>query len=97
MKTLTDVIVVKRDPLCDRSKGGIILLSEQFKNEERGVYWGTVLVAGPKCRILREGDRVAFARTTYVKYDSGIHGEVCGLHEADVLVMVEPSVANVPN
>ena len=90
MKTLTDIVVVKRDPLAEKSKGGIYFPESVLKNEEKGIYLGTILVAGPDCKVLKVGDRVAFARSTYVLYTCDEYGEVCGLHESDVLYALNP-------
>jgi co-chaperonin GroES (HSP10) len=88
MVTLTDIVVIKRDPL--KEKIGSIFIPECVKsNEERGIYTGSVVVAGPKCREVKVGDRVFFARTTYVLYQTEEFGEVAGLHESDILGVIE--------
>jgi co-chaperonin GroES (HSP10) len=88
METLSDIIQVIRDPLIDRTKSGIFIPVETQRNEERGVYTGTVATVGPKCKTLKVGDRVVFYRSQYVLYKHEGQ-EYCGMHEADVIARIE--------
>ena len=66
METLDDIIIVERDPTPEMSSGGIILLSDWDAQEEVGVYYGRIKVAGPKCRMVKAGDHIMYHRSNYV-------------------------------
>lgn len=91
METLTDIIVVERDPPI--TKIGSIHLPECMidadKNEmERGVLIGTVKVAGPKCKVLKPGSRIMFHRSQRVEMEhQGKDFSV--FHEKDTLAIVD--------
>ena len=89
MRTLTDIIVVERDPLPDRSKSGlIILLPDWEKNEEVGIYFGRVKVAGPDCKELKVGDHIIYNRSQYVPMEHD-GKEFSVFHESHVLAKLE--------
>jgi co-chaperonin GroES (HSP10) len=88
VETLFDVIVVERDPLPVKSPGGIILLPDWDKNEEVGIYTGTVKVAGPKCHTLKVGDHIIYHRSNYAPME--YEGEEFSVfHESEVLALIE--------
>ena len=91
METLTDVIVVKRDPPVTRI-GSIHLpecMIDADRNEmERGVLIGTVKVVGPDCKTLKPGMRIMFHRSQRVEMEhEGVDFSV--FHERDTLAVVE--------
>jgi co-chaperonin GroES (HSP10) len=89
MKTLTDVIVVERDPLPDKSESGlIILLPDWEKCEEVGVYFGRVKVAGPDCKVLKVGDHIMYHRSNYVPMEHD-NCDFAVFHESEVLAVLE--------
>ena len=91
MRTLGDVIVVERDPAPEKSKGGIILLSDWDAQEEVGVYYGRVKVVGPDCKTLKAGDHIMYHRSNYVQMEHQ-GSDFAVFHEAEVMALVEDEV-----
>ena len=65
MRTLNNIIIAERDPRPEKI-GSIYLPGDYDKQEEVGVYYGCVKVAGPDCRELKAGDRIMYHRSNYV-------------------------------
>jgi co-chaperonin GroES (HSP10) len=88
MRTLGDIVIVERDPHPDKSPGGIILLSDWDAQEEVGVYYGRVKVAGPDCKVLKVGDHIMYHRSNYVpmEYEGK---DFAVFHEDVVLAKIE--------
>lgn len=90
LATLEDIILVTKIDPPDRSPGGIWIpdcaMSRTY--EETGIYFGEVLVCGPDCKELKVGDKIMFARMTYVLWEwEG--KQYRGLRERDVLAKVD--------
>ena len=88
MRTLSDIVIIAKDPLPCVSKEGIILLPDYTLNEELGIYTGKIKIAGEKCHTLKPGDKVIFHRSQYspMTYE-GENFSVC--HESEVLAVIE--------
>jgi len=89
LKTLGDIVLVSKIDPPDKTESGLLFIPECAMSrsyEEAGIYFGRVLVAGPDCKELKVGDKIMFARSTYVlwKYKDK---EYRGLHEADALAI----------
>ena len=88
MESLGDIIICERDPEPTMSKGGIILLTDWNKQEEVGVYYGRVKVAGPDCKVLKPGDHILYHRSNYVPMEHE-NRDFAVFHESDVLALIE--------
>lgn len=86
MRTLSDIIIVERDPEPTMSKGGIHLLTDWNKQEEVGVYYGRVKVAGPDCKVLKVGDHILYHRSNYVPME--FEGQDFAVFREDVVLAV---------
>ena len=90
LETLQDLVIVSKINPADKTKGGIwIPDTSLFKRfEERGVYFGEVLVIGPYCKTLKPHDLVMFNRMTYILFSYKGTEYRC-LHEADCIATVD--------
>ena len=88
MHTLSDIIIVERDPTPEMSSGGIILLSDWDAQEEVGVYYGRVKVAGPDCKTLKAGDHIMYHRSNYVPMEHDGR-DFAVFREPEVLAVIE--------
>jgi chaperonin GroES len=96
LTTLQDLVIVSKINPADKTRGGIwIPDSSLFKRfEERGVYFGEVLVTGPDCKSLKTGELVMFNRMTYILFSYKGTEYRC-LHEKDVIATVDEIDATV--
>ena len=90
LTTLQDLIIVSKIDPADKTKGGIIIpdiaLFKRF--EEKGIYFGQILIIGPDCKSLKVGDKVMFARMTYILFGYQGTNYRC-LHEKNCLATVD--------
>jgi len=86
MQALSDIVVVERDTKPEMSKGGIILLSDWDAQEEVGVYYGHVKVAGPDCHTIKVGDHIMYHRSNYVPMEH--EGKDFAVFREDVVLAV---------
>jgi co-chaperonin GroES (HSP10) len=77
---LGDRVLVEREPLSEKSEGGIIVSTDQ---NDSPIRWGTVIEIGPDAfeNGFEEGDRVAFNKYAGIV----IHGERIILSEKELL------------
>jgi co-chaperonin GroES (HSP10) len=87
MRTLTDIIVAERDPSPEKSPGGIWFALDWQKQEEVGVYYGRVKVAGPDCKELKVGDHIMYHRSNYVPMEHEGQ-DFAVFHEHEVLALL---------
>jgi len=90
MRTLDDIIIAKRNAPVD--KIGLIhvpqcVIDADRNERERGVLFGTVTVAGPKCD-LKPGDRILYHRSQFIQMDY-LGEDFCCFHEKHVLAKVD--------
>jgi chaperonin GroES len=90
LRTLGDIVLCTKENPPDKSPGGIWIPDSALcrSYEEKGLYFATVIVAGPDCKELKIGDQIMFARSTYVRW-SYKDKEYRGLRERDVLAIVK--------
>jgi co-chaperonin GroES (HSP10) len=59
IKPLGDRIVLKADPVAETTSGGLYASADIV--QEDNIPLATVMAAGPKCTLLKEGSRVIYA------------------------------------
>lgn len=58
IRPIRDQVVVELEPLQEVSAGGIHLPAAYAQGNRPDARWGKVLGAGPKCGLVKSGDRV---------------------------------------
>jgi co-chaperonin GroES (HSP10) len=95
LRTIGDIIAVIPDPLIERTASGIWLGDEDRNQSEVGIFNGTVLCVGPKCEVLKKGDRVMFHRSLCADWDFSLPGQPAEIvkffHEHECMALLEES------
>lgn len=79
IQALNDFVIIKRDKIEEKTKSGILLMTE---NEEPAKT-GTVVSLGKLCKQLKKGDRVCLP--FFAKDELSYNNEdYCYLHEKDI-------------
>lgn len=83
MEVLGNAVLVRPDPIPEQSKGGIIIPRTAKDPPNKG----TVIKAGPGCKLVRANDRIHYARKAASIIE--VHGEELHLIYEDKIFYVE--------
>lgn len=82
---LKDWVLIKKDFIGEKSKGGVILITKQ---EERPVK-GTILKIGPDVKHVKTGDKVVFHYAAGTTFEDSFEEKLSLINEKDIYGILE--------